>query len=203
MKPEESQSSTRAGIPRSMRRVMKEVKEQERIEQFLQTARVGYLGLQDEEGTYVVPLNFSWVNGNVYFHGANAGRKFDALDSQRITVCFTVADDLGTVAHPVPAETGTAYFSAMVFGKVRLVTDLQEATAALQAMLDKYVPGYFGQNLPSGHVERYRSPMGASTAVHCLVTERVTAKEDEGTPSQMFYPGRQQIDDVKKDSGLV
>ncbi|WP_334314197.1 hypothetical protein [Aneurinibacillus sp. Ricciae_BoGa-3] len=42
--------------PRRMRRATKEVTDRSKIEAFLDQSHVGYLGLVDDEGTYVVPL---------------------------------------------------------------------------------------------------------------------------------------------------
>jgi nitroimidazol reductase NimA-like FMN-containing flavoprotein (pyridoxamine 5'-phosphate oxidase superfamily) len=181
---------------RPMRRITKAVTEQERIDSLLGQARVGYLGLVDQEGTYVVPLNFVWHQGKIYFHGSHEGRKVDAL-AQEGTYCFTVSEELGTITNPVPANTGTAYLSVMAFGPVEKVS-LEEATVALQAMLDKYVPGYFPTDLSQSHVEKYRSKAGASTAVFRLTPIRLTAKEDPGDPQAMFYPGRTLADDLEK-----
>lgn len=181
---------------RPLRRTAKKVDDPERIHSFLQKASVGYLGLVDEEGTYVVPLNFVWWNDRICFHGAEEGRKSDALKHSP-TVCFTVAEEHGTITNPVPAHTGTAYFSVMLFGRVEKVDDPAEATQVLDAMLNKYVPGYFSRPLSHKHVETYRSSMGSPTAVHRLFPIRVTAKEHRAYPDELFYPGKTIHDDLK------
>ena len=56
---------------------------------------------------------------------------------------MTISENYGTMVDPVPAETDTAYMSVVANGLVEIVTDLNEATAAMQAMLDKYVPDYY------------------------------------------------------------
>jgi nitroimidazol reductase NimA-like FMN-containing flavoprotein (pyridoxamine 5'-phosphate oxidase superfamily) len=55
---------------------------------------VGYLGLFDEEGTYVVPLNFVWLDEKIYFHGSEQGRKIDAIQKDH-RVCFSISQDFG------------------------------------------------------------------------------------------------------------
>lgn len=182
---------------RPLRRLDKSVKDVARIHDLLTTTRIGYLGLYDKEGAYTVPLNFTWYNNKIYFHGSNQGRKMDAILNP-ITVCFTVAQDYGTITHPVPAETGTSYFSAMIFGHVHVVENLDEATSVLQSMLEKYVPGYFSNPLPKKHVERYRSGAGAHTTVCRLEPIKITAKEDIAGMEQLFYPGRKQEHDITK-----
>jgi uncharacterized protein len=185
------------GPGKSIRRPDKEVTDPARIDLFLKTATLGFLGLADEEGTYVVPMNFVWMNGFLYFHGSEAGRKNEAL-RRGGTVCFTAAREDGIIANPIPAKTSTAYFSVMVFGTVREVTELSEATQVLEAMLDKYVPGYFSEPLSHTHVEKYRSSLGSKTVVYRLTPARITAKEGIASPMQLFYPGRKQQDDLSR-----
>ncbi|WP_027417223.1 pyridoxamine 5'-phosphate oxidase family protein [Aneurinibacillus terranovensis] len=181
---------------RHMRRTVGEMNDPAEIEKFLHTARVGYLGLVDNEGTYVVPLNFVWHEGYLYFHGSQDGRKIDALNHPA-TVCFTVAEEYGTIADPIPAHTDTAYKSVMVFGKPERVASLDEATEVLQAMLDKYVPGYYPASLAQSHVDKYRSNMGSRTVVYRIIPEHVTGKSNPVNTDRMFFTGRTQQDDLK------
>lgn len=160
-----------------------------RIDQFLRQARTGYLGLTDEEIPYVVPLNFIWMNEALYFHGAAQGRKIDLIHANP-NCCFTISEEYGTMVSPIPAKTDTAYMSVMLFGVLETVTDLKEATTAMQAMLDKYVPGYYDKSLSQSHVERYRSSLGSHTVVFKLTPRIRTAKENHLDPQLSFFPGR-------------
>lgn len=160
-----------------------------RIDQFLSHARTGYLGLTDGELPYVVPLNFIWMNGALYFHGAAQGRKINLIHANP-NCCFTVTEDYGTMVSPIPAKTDTAYLSVMLFGVLEMVSDLKEATSAMQCMLDKYVPGYYDKSLSQSHVEKYRSSLGSHTVVYRLIPSVRTAKENQLNPQLSFYPGR-------------
>lgn len=53
----------------SVRYKSRECLDQEKIEGFLQQARLGYLGLADGNRPYVVPLNYVWTEGNSIFTG--------------------------------------------------------------------------------------------------------------------------------------
>ncbi|WP_186438367.1 pyridoxamine 5'-phosphate oxidase family protein [Cohnella terricola] len=173
-----------------MRMFKLECKDQDRIHTFLEQARTGFLGLSADDSPYVVPLNYVWSKGFVYFHGASEGRKVDAM-RRNTRACFSVCEDLGTISAVVPAHTDTAYMSVMVFGNVEPVSDPREATEAMQSMLDKYVPGYYDQPLSQSHVEKYISSLGSKTSVFKLVPNSITAKMNE-TPeeSRLFYPGK-------------
>ena len=163
--------------------------DQLKIEHFLGQAHTGFLGLSSGDVPYVIPLNYYWCNGAVYFHGAAEGRKVTMME-ENAKGCFTISEDYGTIAATVPAHVDTAYMSVVIQGVTVRVTDLTEATEAMQGMLNKYVPGYYDKPLEKSHLEKYVSSMGSKTAVFKLVSESVTAKEREVDAPQMFYPGR-------------
>lgn len=175
---------------KSMRQAKLECTDEGKINSFLTESKTGYLGLSDENIPYVVPLNYVWFEGDIYFHGASEGRKVDII---RVNprACFTVSEDLGTMTNPVPAKTDTAYMSVMIFGKIEKVEDWEKATSVMQVMLDKYVPGYYGGRLSQAHVEKYRSSMGSRTAVFRIKTERLTAKENPLEMGAKFYSGKE------------
>ncbi|MDN4493577.1 pyridoxamine 5'-phosphate oxidase family protein [Ureibacillus aquaedulcis] len=160
-----------------------------RIDEFLVDARTGYLGLTDGELPYVVPLNFIWMNEALYFHGAAHGRKINLIQANP-NCCFTVSEDYGTMVSPIPAKTDTAYMSVMLFGVLETVSDINEATSAMQGMLDKYVPGYYDKSLSQTHIEKYRSSLGSHTVIFKLTPSVRTAKENQLKPEMSFYPGR-------------
>ncbi|PLR97744.1 pyridoxamine 5'-phosphate oxidase family protein [Bacillus sp. T33-2] len=172
-----------------MRQQKMECTHSAKINQFLSQARTGLLGLADGDFPYVIPLNYVWWDSKIYFHGASEGRKTEVLTANP-NACFTVCEEYGTIANPVPAKTDTAYFSVLLFGKALPVTDLIEATAAMQQMLHKYVPGYYSQPLPSAHVEKYRSSLDSKTRVYAIAPDSITAKENPVDPMMSFYNGR-------------
>ncbi|SFE49016.1 hypothetical protein SAMN05216378_3301 [Paenibacillus catalpae] len=167
-----------------------------KIQSFLEQARTGFLGLASDNVPYVVPLNFVWKDDAIYFHGASEGRKIDMI-ADNPEACFTVSEEYGTIADPTPAHVDTAYMSAVIYGTIMKVTDWDEATAAMQVMLNKYVPGYFDRPLAKSHLERYVSSMGSKTSVFKLISSSITAKESEVNPSKMFGNGRTARDDLK------
>lgn len=166
----------------------RECTDKSRIEAFLAHAQTGFLGLSDGRFPYVVPFNFVKVGETIYFHGAGEGRKLSIMRSNN-ECCFTVSEQYGTITDPVPAKTDTAYMSVMAFGALEEVTNLEEATAAMQRLLDKYVPGYYGQPLASVHVEKYRSSLGSATAVFKLAVRQLTAKENAPVTGKMYEKG--------------
>ena len=160
--------------------------DKEKIEIFLLESRTGVIGMTRDGFPYAVPVNYVWNNGSIYFHGMGSGKKVDIL-SKNPMVCFTVYKEIGTVTDPVPAHADTSYLSVMIFGKAEKVTDLQEATEALQKVLDKYMPKYYKQPLNSTFIEKYRSSMdGKAVAVYRLTPQEMTAKENSVDSSKLF-----------------
>ncbi|WP_207952311.1 pyridoxamine 5'-phosphate oxidase family protein [Paenibacillus turpanensis] len=172
-----------------MRKMTRECTDRELIERFLQDAKTGFLGLADEGVPYVIPLNYVWMDNSIYFHGADEGRKIQMM-RRNPRACFTVSEEYGTIADPVPAETDTAYMSVILFGRAEAVTDLEEATRAMQQLLEKYVPGYYNHPLAASHVDKYRSSMGSRTAVYKITDVTVSAKRNEMVDEKKFVPGR-------------
>lgn len=168
----------------------REVLDKSKIETFLQQARIGHLGMVDGHLPYVVPLNFVWLDGKLYFHGATGGRRNQVM-SVNPEVCFTVCEEYGTITDPVPAKTDTAYMSVMIFGKAQPIVDLNEATHMLQEMIYKYVPGYYNRPLPQQHVDKYRSAVfGGPVQVYRIDPHHITAKENPMDEEKIFEPGK-------------
>lgn len=180
-----------------MRMMKRLCQDEEKMNHFLLEAQTGYLGLSTQNSPYVVPLNYVWHEGNVYFHGASEGRKMDIIRENK-DATFVVCENYGTMADLIPAETDTAYFSVMLFGKVEIVQDLSESTSAMQNLLNKYVPGYYHTPLSKHHVEKYQSSLGSKTVVFKLVPSNITAKENEMLETKEFYVGRDVTIDSKK-----
>ena len=172
----------------SVRYKVRACKDQKKIDDFLRTSRVGHLGLSDGKHPYVVPLNYVWWNGKIYFHGAEGGRR-NQIMKENAEVCFTVCAEYGTITDPVPAKTDTAYMSVMLFGEAEPVTDLEEATSMLQEMMDKYVPGYYNRPLAKQHVDKYRSAVyGSAVQVYSIEPQHLTAKESPMAEAKMYKP---------------
>jgi len=149
------------------------------MERLLATASHGYMGIVSPDGwPAVVPLNFVYVDGRVYFHGANEGEKMAALaDSPRVT--FTVAEEFSIVPSyfrdPKLACPATQYYkSVMIRGRARVVTDVDEKARALQAMMEKLQPEGGHEPIEAASA-LYRKSL-KTTAVVAIEIERMTGK---------------------------
>ena len=66
-----------------MRRKDREVTDQEEIQKIFDDCKVCRIGIVDEDGPYIVPMNYGYVKeeGKVilYFHGAREGKKINLI----------------------------------------------------------------------------------------------------------------------------
>ena len=72
-----------------MRRKDREVTEMEEIQQIFDECKVCRIGIMDENGPYIVPVNYGYVReeGKVilYIHGAREGKKMQMAELKLIT----------------------------------------------------------------------------------------------------------------------
>jgi len=126
-----------------MRRSELECDDPAEVEAVLAAGEVGYLGIVDAAGyPRVVPLNFVFVDGRVYFHGALQGEKFTLFESQP-KVTFAVATP-HTVVPSHWSGSDSACPAAALFKSVHIrgggsiVSDPSEKATALQRLMEKY-----------------------------------------------------------------
>ena len=114
---------------------------QEEALDFLVRETVGHLATFDPSGyPYIVPLNYVYYQGKIYFHCALEGRKLDNLAANN-RVCFEVSRLDKKVFAPLPCKCSTRYTSALVFGTAGIVTDLERKMEILNALTGTYAEG--------------------------------------------------------------
>lgn len=104
----------------------------------LQASRQGVLAVNGDDGyPYAIPINYFYdVDAQrIYFHGARAGHKVDALRACD-KVCFTIYGN-----ETVKEEAWAPFVQSVVaFGRCHLVEDDLKATALLRKIALKYFP---------------------------------------------------------------
>ena len=105
----------------------------------LNRSEYGILSTEGKDNApYGVPLNFAYVEGVIYFHCAKAnGYKIINIINNS-NVCFTVVDDVCLQ----PEILSTKYKSAILFGKISIVEDIEEKKKGLEALIKKLSPEY-------------------------------------------------------------
>lgn len=118
---------------RDMRLADNQLSEKETVE-ILESNTNGVLALEGDGGyTYAVPLNYTYAEGKIYFHGAKEGHKLDAIKrNAKVSFCVVDQDKI------IPHEFNSLFRSAIVFGEVHILTDEGERQQALELILKKY-----------------------------------------------------------------
>ncbi len=149
---------------RPMRRARQQLSPAE-TEALLISGTTGVLSVNGDSGyPYAVPVNYVYKDGRIYFHGARAGHKFDAMArDSRVCFCVTGRDE------PCPEKLTDLYQSAVVFGRARLLEG-DEQTAAAAALGLRFLPD-------PARVEAEVAGSEARLACFELIPEHVTGKE--------------------------
>lgn len=164
----------------------RDIQDPEQIDKFLEEARIGVVGMNADDYPYAVPVNFVWYDGSIYFHGAGSGKKVDLLQEEP-PVCFTVYEEYGTTVDPAPCNADTSYMSVMFFGKIKKVTDFEEAATVLWKIVEKFMPGYYNKPLTPKFIEIYKSDMDdMPTSVYKLTPDDITAKGNLADEEEIF-----------------
>ena len=108
-------------------------------ESLLQSNRRGILAMNGDNGyPYAIPINYFYDcdKKKIYFHGAKAGHKVEALKTSD-KVCFTVYGD----ERIDKSEPWAPYVqSVVVFGRCRLLEAGSESIERLKEFAMKYYP---------------------------------------------------------------
>jgi nitroimidazol reductase NimA-like FMN-containing flavoprotein (pyridoxamine 5'-phosphate oxidase superfamily) len=122
---------------------------------------------------YVVPTGYARVGERLYLHGSSGSRLGLRPD---LPVCVTVTLLDGIVLARSAFHHSFQYRSVMVLGRTRLVRDMEEKTAALNALVEHIVPG-------RGDAIRGASRREAdATTVLAVPLVEVSAKQRTGPP---------------------
>lgn len=106
---------------------------------------VGYLAIATESGVpRSIALNFAALGGDIYFHGALGGEKYELLQSDP-PAGFTIVKEYSYIpshwSAPRYACPATQFFKSLeIKGTCGLVADPAEKARALQAMMEKHQP---------------------------------------------------------------
>lgn len=134
----------------------------------LQQSRRGVLAVNGDDGyPYAIPINYVYDPDaqKIYFHGARAGHKVDALYACD-KVCFTVYGNETTKEEP----WAPFMQSVVVFGRCHLVQDGTRALALLKQFAMKYYPN---EQL----VDEEIAHMGKAAQIFEIVIEHLSGKE--------------------------
>jgi nitroimidazol reductase NimA-like FMN-containing flavoprotein (pyridoxamine 5'-phosphate oxidase superfamily) len=115
-----------------VRRKDREITSPDELAIILLKGQVCHLALVDDGEPYVVPVNYAYTGGRMYFHSATEGRKINVIKKNN-HVCFNVTDGVKIVAEPKSCKVH--YLSVTGTGVINDVTDTDEKLHGLKAIM--------------------------------------------------------------------
>ncbi len=149
-----------------MRRNEKAVTDRGELEAIIRAGKICRLALTDEPIPYLVPLNYGFRDGALYFHSAREGRKIELMKAHP-PVAFEISLDLGIVAGEQACNWGATYRCVMGQGRIEFIEAPEEKRQALDAIMAQYATGEF--SYPDAAIDK--------TCVYRLVIEQMTGKQ--------------------------
>ena len=164
-------------IPRTrVRRVpARAVYDREAIDRILDEALIAHLGFVHDGHPFVIPTLHARVGDTVYVHGSAASRAIRTLGSG-VPACLTVTLLDGIVLARSAFHTSVNYRSVVVLGTATPVEGRGERLRALEAFMERLIPGRWGE---------VRPPTGKElkgTRVLALALDETSAKVRTGPP---------------------
>lgn len=121
-----------------IRRKDREMKGQEDILHVLDTCKVMRIGMYDEDGIYILPLNFGYTYQEdklvFYVHAALEGKKLDLLNANP-KVGFELDCDHELVEDKTACQYGFRYASLVGKGRAEIVEETEEKMEALSILM--------------------------------------------------------------------
>ena len=118
-----------------MRRKDREVTEMEEIQQIFDECKVCRIGIMDENGPYIVPVNYGYVRkeGKVilYIHGAREGKKIDLI-RKNASIIDNPREKLKALNVIMKHQTGRT------FDEFQKNPNLEKAVAIIRIDLNEY-----------------------------------------------------------------
>lgn len=120
-----------------MKRFEKEIIDLAEIESILAKSPVIRIAMVDDGMPYMVPLCFGYLDGVLYIHGANSGKKISIL-KKNPHVCFECETDTKILKKDHACKWGMQYLSVIGFGHAEFVQDPLLKKKALDIIMGHY-----------------------------------------------------------------
>jgi uncharacterized protein len=144
------------------------------IEAIFDEALVSHLGFLDAGLPVVIPTLHVRLGSRVYLHGSAASRALREAKGAEVCLTATLID--GLVLARAAMHHSANYRSAMLFGTAEWIEEEAEKLSALEALVEKLVPGRWGDARAPTEKEL------RATALLRIPLEEASAKLRSGPP---------------------
>jgi nitroimidazol reductase NimA-like FMN-containing flavoprotein (pyridoxamine 5'-phosphate oxidase superfamily) len=115
------------------------IESRDEMEKILREEEIGYLGLSLKGEPYVIPLNYHYSGGKIYFHCGLKGKMLTYMKANP-QVCLTVGRQLAEVRDHAGTPCHVDSDSVICYGKARVLEDINERGKALNAFNRRFRP---------------------------------------------------------------
>jgi nitroimidazol reductase NimA-like FMN-containing flavoprotein (pyridoxamine 5'-phosphate oxidase superfamily) len=132
-----------------MRRSDRELTQRQQLEELLVAGREMQLAMHDDESPYVLPLNYGYADGCLYFHCALQGKKLDCLRANP-KVGFCVSEVVKRIDGDKPCDWSTRFRSVIGNGTAEIIADRDGKIAGYDIIMRQFggpVGNYEEKNL--------------------------------------------------------
>lgn len=121
------------------------------IEEIITKCDVCNISMVDSSNMpYVIPMNFGYSDGVIYFHGSPKGKKIDVLsNNSSVCISFSTDHELRWQNDNVACSYSMKYRSAIAYGKATFITEAEEKIKALNVVMKNYTDRSFKYNDPA------------------------------------------------------
>jgi uncharacterized protein len=127
--------------PTALQRLPDYQRDDQWIRAFLREAKVGHIASARNDQPFINPTTFWFdeANHQIIFHSNLAGRIRSNIEINP-RVCFEASELGKMLPSNVALEFSLQFRSAIVFGKVSLINDPEEARRVMYGLIHKYFP---------------------------------------------------------------
>lgn len=178
-----------------MRRTEKEISDRKIIDDILARSVICRLAIPDKQSPYIVPMNYGYSEGRLYFHSAPEGRKIELLRNDPL-VSFEIEDYHRIIRADTPCGWTTSYRSVMGTGKIDIISNPDEIKKGLDIIMSQH--GKCGENVYSeAHINK--------VVILCLSINTISCKhsgDNAQAMNRVLFEKLKQIR-VLGDTGLL
>ena len=99
---------------------------------------------------YVLPMNFGYLDGIVYLHSSQDGRKMDILrQNPKVVLAFSTDYILRFQNEEVACSYSMKYRSILIYGQVEFIEDTDAKKEAMNVIMRQYTGKDFPYNMPA------------------------------------------------------
>ncbi len=126
------------------------IEQREKIEQLINSCKVCYVAMSEDNVPYIVPMNFALDGNTVILHSAQSGRMWETMKSNpKICINWTIGEGLAWQDERVGCSYRMISSSALVEGTVEFIEDYDEKERLLHIIMAHYSKREFKFNVPA------------------------------------------------------